>query len=61
MTNMSVLLPSVAGMVVGGVELFKLLPGEGWNGQRFSTGHHRVGVVRIQLVLKVLGVQALVV
>lgn len=44
-----------------GVELSELLPGEVWDGERLSSRHHRVGVVRVQLVLEVLAVQALIV
>lgn len=53
--------PRVAGMVVSGVELFELLPGQVRDGQRFSTRHHGVGVIREQLVLEVLGEQTLVI
>lgn len=48
-------------MVVCSVELFELLPGQVRDGQRFSARHHRVGMIREQLVLEVLGEQTLVI
>lgn len=43
-----------------GVELPELLPGQVRDGQRLSARHHRVGVVWVQFVLEVLGINSLV-
>lgn len=58
--SFGVCLPGVARVVVCGVELSELLPGEVGDGQRFPPRHHRVGVVWVQLVLEVLGVHTLI-
>lgn len=47
-------LPSITGVVMGSMELFKLLPREVWDAQRMAPGDHRVRVVRQESVLKVL-------
>lgn len=53
-------LPGVAGVIMCGVELPELLPGQVRDGQRLSARHHRVGVVWVQFVLEVLGINLLV-
>lgn len=58
--SFGVCLPGVARVVVCGVELSELLPGEVRDDQRFASWHHRVGVVWVQLVLEVLGVHTLI-
>lgn len=54
-------LPGIAGVIMRGVKLLQLLPCQVRDGQRLSAGHHRVGVVWIQFVLEVLGIQSLIV
>lgn len=55
------ILPGVAGMIVCGVKLFELFPGQVRDGQRLSSRDDRVRVLRVQLILKILGIQLLVV
>lgn len=56
-----VCLPGVARVIMCGVKLPQLLPGQVRDGQGLPPRHHSVGVVWIQFVLEVLGINSLVV